>query len=126
MRRWLRGTAGGLGDKALFILGINRGLRVSDQLALRIGQVIDAKGRIPEAVEIAEATLFQSRKGGGPIASKHAHLALSRAGRAVGLAGVGTRSLRNTFGYHVYRRAGGNLALVRKILNHRSGGVILR
>lgn len=160
MRRWLRGSPSGQRDEALFILGINCGLRVSDLLALRIGQVVDAKGRILEAMEIVEAKtgktrrfpinkaarevlapllarsatddgglerpLFPSRKGGGPITRKHAHRILSQAGRAVGLAGIGTHSLRKTFGYHVYQRTGGNLALVQKLLNHRSSGDTLR
>jgi integrase len=31
---------------------------------------------------------------------------------------VGTHSPRKTFGYHVYKRTGGNIGLVQKLLNH--------
>lgn len=44
------------------------------------------------------------------------------AGEAVGLEHLGTHSLRKTFGYHVYKRTGGNLGLVQKLLNHGSSG----
>jgi integrase len=51
---------------------------------------------------------------------------LSAAGEAVGLERVGTHSLRKTFGYHVYKRTGGNLGLVQKLLNHSSSADTLR
>ena len=43
-----------------------------------------------------------------------------------GLAGIGTDSLRKTFEYHLFKRIGGNLALVQKMLNHAKSGDTLR
>ena len=46
--------------------------------------------------------------------------------RLVGLNNIGTHTLRKTFGYHVYKNSGGNLGLVKKLLNHSSSGDTLR
>jgi integrase len=70
--------------------------------------------------------LFQSRKGGRAITRQQAHAIMSKAGRDVGLSNIGTHSLRKTFGYHVFKRSGGNLALTQKLLNHSSSGDTLR
>jgi integrase len=51
---------------------------------------------------------------------------MAEAGRSVGLADIGTHSLRKTFGYHVFKKSGGNLALVQKLLNHSSRGDTMR
>ena len=47
-------------------------------------------------------------------------------GKSVGLANIGTHSLRKTFGYHAFKQTGGNLPLVQKLLNHSSSGETLR
>ena len=70
--------------------------------------------------------LFPSRNGGCPLSRWRARRILHRAGKAVGLDRIGTHSLRKTFGYHVYRKTGGNLGLVQKLLNHSSSGDTLR
>jgi integrase len=70
--------------------------------------------------------LFTSRKGDRAITRQHAFHLLSEAGAAVGLKNVGTHSLRKTFGYHVFKKSGGNLTLVQKLLNHGSGLATLR
>jgi integrase len=72
--------------------------------------------------------LFPSRKQGGgkPIDRRRAWTILNAAGRLVGLTRIGTHTLRKTFGYHVFHRSGGNLALVQKLLNHSSSGDTLR
>jgi integrase len=164
MARWLRGSPGGRRDEAMLLVGVNCGLRISDLLALTVGDVADTAGgavRIRDGVDLVEAKtgkrrrlavnraakevlaaylggrqdggppdpgapLFPSRKGGGPLGRQQAHRLLAAAGRAVGLAGVGTHSLRKTFGYHVYRRSGGNLGLVQRLLNHSRSGDTLR
>jgi integrase len=69
--------------------------------------------------------LFPSRNGGA-LSRWQARRILAAAGEAVGQSRVGTHSLRKTFGYHVYRRTGGNLGLVQKLLNHASSADTLR
>ena len=72
--------------------------------------------------------LFPSRNGGGGshLSRWRARRILHSAGKAVGLDRIGTHSLRKTFGYHVYKKTGGNLGLVQKLLNHNSSGDTLR
>jgi integrase len=55
MKRILRGNPGtGLRDHCLFVLGINSGLRVSDLLALTVGEVLDSKGKIRDRLTLRE------------------------------------------------------------------------
>ena len=70
--------------------------------------------------------LFPSRNGGCHLSRWRARRILHTAGKAVGLDRIGTHSLRKTFGYHVYKKTGGNLGLVQKLLNHSSSGDTLR
>ena len=70
--------------------------------------------------------LFPSRNGGSHLSRWRARRILHKAGKAVGLHSIGTHSLRKTFGYHVYKKTGGNLGLVQKLLNHTSSGDTLR
>jgi integrase len=73
----------------------------------------------------SDEPLFPSRNG-GPLCRWRARRILHEAGEAVGLDKIGTHSLRKTFGYHVYRKTGGNLGLVQKLLNHSTSGDTLR
>jgi integrase len=73
-----------------------------------------------------EEPLFPSKRKGVPLSRWRARRILHAAGRAVGLYRIGTHSLRKTFAYHVYRRTGGNLGLVQKLLNHTSSADTLR
>ena len=71
--------------------------------------------------------LFPSQKKPGlPICRQRAHQILQAAGRELGLSSFGPRSLRKTFGYHVYKAAGNDVGLVQKLLNHDSPGSTLR
>ena len=70
--------------------------------------------------------LFVSPKGRKALGRQQAWRILNEAGKAVGLEKIGTHTLRKTFGYHVFQRSGGNLALVQKLLNHSSSGDTLR
>jgi integrase len=69
--------------------------------------------------------LFPSRRG-GPLSRWQARRILKEAGKSVGLEKIGTHSLRKTFGYHVYRRTGGDIGLVQKLLNHSTSENTLR
>ncbi len=76
----------------------------------------------------SDAPLFPSPRHGGlsPLSRWSARRMLHEAGKAVGLSRIGTHSLRKTFGYHVYKKTGGNLGLVQKLLNHSSSDNTLR
>lgn len=80
------------------------------------------KGRAADPGE----PLFVSPKGGGALDRRQTWRILNEAGKAIGLAHIGTHTLRKTFGYHIFQRSGGNLALVQKLLNHSSSGDTLR
>ncbi|MDR2176007.1 MAG: site-specific integrase [Synergistaceae bacterium] len=69
--------------------------------------------------------LFLSQKG-GTLSRSQAWRILKEAGKSVGLENIGTHSLRKTFGYHVYKKSGGDLGLVQKLMNHAESRVTLR
>jgi integrase len=69
--------------------------------------------------------LFLSRRGGS-LSRWQARRILKEAGKSVGLEKIGTHSLRKTFGYHVYRKTGGDIGLVQKLLNHSTSENTLR
>jgi integrase len=69
--------------------------------------------------------LFLSQKGGA-LSRSQAWRILKEAGESVGLQNIGTHSLRKTFGYHVYKKSGGDLGLVQKLMNHAESKVTLR
>ena len=69
--------------------------------------------------------LFISRKGGA-LSRSQVWRVMKAAGKSVGLANIGTHSLRKTFGYHVYEISGSDLGLVQKLLNHTASGATLR
>jgi integrase len=152
MKRYLKGK--NLRDYALFTLGINSGLRISDLLKLRLNDILDEKGRIKDRLEIHEQKtgklkefplsvsvkksleeylsaaapgewLFPSRKGGGPVDRRQAWRILSEAAAAVGIPGrIGTHTLRKTFGYWAFKQ-GGDITRIQKLLNHSSPGITL-
>lgn len=134
-------------DRLLFIVGINSGLRVSDILQLRIGDIRNksfvtvrekktGKSRrfvLNDAIRkeadnlIGEdnAWLFPSRKGDKPITRVTAYRILNEAAERVGIEKVGCHSLRKTMGYHAYKN-GVDLTLIQSILNHASQRETLR
>ncbi|NYV68846.1 tyrosine-type recombinase/integrase [Bacillus sp. Gen3] len=142
-------------DRLLFIFGINSGLRISDILKLKVG---DVRGKESVAVketktskakyfkfdqaikkavqELVPATagddeyLFKSRKGNNkPITRVAAWRILNdaaeRAGVADKIGALGTHSLRKSFGYHAYKK-GTDITLLQSIFNHSSQKDTLR
>lgn len=135
----------------LFVLGINSGLRISDMLPLKVGDVkgkehivlteqktgkykrfpintglkkeIDAytRGMDPEDY------LFPSRIGKKtrPITRYMAYKILNNAAEELGLGEVGTHTLRKTFGYHFYQEYR-DLAVLKEIFNHATTQVTMR
>ncbi len=69
--------------------------------------------------------IFSAPNGPRPISRVHAWRVLHRAAERAGIVGIGTHSLRKTWGYHA-RRSGVPLALIMSALNHSSEAVTLR
>lgn len=145
----------GTRDYMLFYLGINTGLRVSDIVKLQVKDVKEPTGVMKEYVTIiekktkkekrfpiyngllAELTkytshmeqeeyLFQSRKGTNqPITEVQAYRILNTAGKNIGLAEIGTHTMRKTFGYHHYQQ-NKDVAILQEIFNHSAPSITLR
>ncbi|QII48170.1 site-specific integrase [Bacillus paralicheniformis] len=133
----------------LFVTGINLGLRISDLLRLRVRDAkrmyIDLREKktgkqkrikINKALKKALADyikdkddqefLFKSREGlNKPIIRSTAYNILKEAVEYVGLDGIGTHTMRKTFGYWHYKKFK-DVALLQEIFNHSSPDVTLR
>lgn len=146
MKKALRGR-----DLLLFIFGINSALRISDILALNVG---DVRGKesvtlrekktgkakrfplnqsIQNAIKLLvpadasdDAPLFPSRKGTGAITRVQAYRILNDAAERSGInVEMGTHSLRKTFAFHAYK-AGVDISVLMTVLNHSSQRETLR
>lgn len=128
-------------DYIMFLIGINAGLRISDLLDLKIVDVkgkkkltiIEGKTKKPRDVYLTniyeelneyigtlESTewLFPSRKGDKPISRIQAYRQLNKAADMVDITeGIGTHTLRKTFGYWHYKQFK-DVAELQMILNH--------
>jgi integrase len=65
MRKILRANAlGALGarDELMFLMGINTALRISDLLALNVGDVMDGRGKVAADIELKERKTGKSKK----------------------------------------------------------------
>ncbi|WP_434169732.1 tyrosine-type recombinase/integrase [Peribacillus frigoritolerans] len=134
-------------DYILFLLGINTGLRVTDLLSLKIKDIKgkmeviikEGKAKKPRMIQLNticnELTayiatidgewLFPSRKGDKPISKIQAYRQLNKAADMVDIEGVGTHTMRKTFGYWHYKRSK-NLAELQMILNHSHPVITLK
>jgi len=136
-------------DYMLFVTGINSGLRISDLLPLRVKDakktyfdLREQKTRKQKRIEMTpglrrelkkyidgredDEYLFKSREGlNKPISRSMAYKILREAADYVGLDGVGTHTLRKTFGYHFYKRHK-DVALLMEIFNHSDEKITLR
>ncbi|EOQ06900.1 site-specific integrase [Bacillus cereus] len=133
----------------LFVMGINTGLRISDILKLRVGDLKgshismrEMKTGKQKRIQITAALkrelrwfnenreddeyLLKSRQGKNrPIGRSMAYKILSGAAAEFGLDEIGTHTLRKTYGYHMYMQTK-NIALLMEIFNHSSEKVTLR
>ena len=133
----------------LFVTGINSGLRISDLLQLRVSDVkrpyfnireqkTDKVKRIAMTPSLQRELkeyvkdkedhefLFKSREGiNKPIGRSMAYKILREAADYVSLEGIGTHTLRKTFGYHFYQQYK-DPALLQEIFNHSSEDITLR
>lgn len=139
-------------DKLLFALGINSALRVSDLLKLTVGDVRGketltmretktnkskefalnnsiqkaVKAFVPADAKDTDYLFPQLRNKEKPMSRVQAYKVLNEAAQAAGIDGqIGTHTMRKTFAYHAYK-AGVDLALLQKILNHSSQAETLR
>jgi integrase len=127
-------------DYILFLLGINSGLRIGDLLKLKVKDVKKKKVLViqegktskPRTIylesvyaelnayinTIDSEWLFPSRKGDKPISSVQAYRQLNKASEMVDITeGIGTHTLRKTFGYWHYNQFK-DVAKLQMILNH--------
>jgi integrase len=136
-------------DYILFLLGINTGLRVSDLLDLKISDikgkkkltVKEGKTEKPRTIHLTniydelnnyintlEGTvwLFPSRKGEKPISRIQAYRQLNKASGMVDIPdGIGTHTMRKTFGYWHYKQFK-DVAELQMILNHSHPEITLK
>ncbi|WP_144505451.1 site-specific integrase [Bacillus mycoides] len=136
-------------DYILFVMGINTGLRISDILKLKVGDLKgshismrEMKTGKQKRIEITSTLkrelrwyieerddkeyLIKSRQGKNkPIGRSMAYKILRSAAEEFGLDEIGTHTLRKTFGYHMYKQTK-NIALLMEIFNHSSERVTLR
>lgn len=135
-------------DILLFLIGINTGLRVSDIVKLKVGDVKgkdyflikEGKTEKPRKVkinmlrkEIDEYTkdkgndeyLFPSQKGNKPITTTQVYRILNEAADWLGRDDIGTHTMRKTFGYHHYKRFK-DIAILQEIFNHAAPSITKR
>lgn len=128
-------------DYILFLIGINTGLRVSDLLKLKVKdikrkkKIVIQEGKTKKArainlsniyeeiqtyIKTLEESewLFPSRKGNNPITPTQAYRQLNKAAAMVDIEeGIGTHTMRKTFGYWFYKQTK-DVAKLQQILNH--------
>ncbi len=134
----------------LFVLGINSGLRISDILNLRVRDVknkmtfviIEQKTDKRKEIQMTpvlrreirkyvedkenDEYLFRSREGvNRPISRSMAYKILRDAAEYVGLEGIGTHTLRKTFGYHFYQKYK-DVVMLMDLFNHTEEKTTLR
>lgn len=136
-------------DYILFLVGINTGLRVGDLLNLKVKdlkrkkKLIIQEGKTKKARTInisniydevqtylasLEGTewLFPSRKGDKAITTTQAYRQLNKAAEMADITdGIGTHTMRKTFGYWFYKQTK-DVAKLQRILNHSHPEITLR
>lgn len=135
-------------DVLIFLIGINSGLRVSDLVKLKVGDVkgkdhffiLEGKTEKKRKVtigmiqkEITDFTenmkpdeyLFKSQKGNGPITTTQVYRILDDAADFLGRNDIGTHTMRKTFGYHHYKQFK-DVAILQEIFNHSAPSITKR
>jgi integrase len=135
-------------DYILFLIGINTGLRVGDLLKLKVSdlkrkkklviqegktdkirtiQLSNIYDEVQSYIDTVDSVwLFPSRKGDKPITSTQAYRQLNKAAEMVDITeGIGTHTMRKTFGYWFYKQTK-DVAKLQYILNHTKPEVTLR
>lgn len=137
-------------DYAIFHVGLNTGLRISDILRLRVSDVKkkthitikEKKTKKLRKIKINYAMqdffndyiegmnddeyLFQSRKGENkPITRQHAYRVFNEAAEKVGIHDIGTHTMRKSMGYHYYQKTK-DVATLMELFNHSAPKITLR
>lgn len=139
-------------NRLMFIMGVSLGLRITDLLSLKIGDVRgkdkvivkEEKTRKNRPITLSETVkaeiaqlegkdsdfIFKSRQGGNkPISRVQAYRILNDAAEKAGvkdkIGAFGCHSLRKTFGYQLYERQGLDITRVMTILQHSSPEITL-
>lgn len=136
-------------DYILFLMGINTGLRVSDLLQLQVKDIKSKKSLVvregktqkPRTIYLSNIYdelesylsvlkdskwVFPSRKGDKPISRIQAYRQLNKSANMVDInEGIGTHTMRKTFGYWYYKRTN-DIASLQMILNHSHPEVSLK
>lgn len=139
-------------NRLMFIMGVSMGLRISDLLALKIGDLRgrdkitlkETKTKKRRPIKISETVkreieqldgadneyIFKSRQGANkPISRVQAYRILNKAAAEAGIldkiGSIGCHSLRKTFGYQLYERQGLDITRVMAILQHSSPEITL-
>lgn len=142
-------------DYVMLQLGFHTGLRISDILNLKVGDVQDKKGTIKKYLVLREGKtnkfkrikinqevrdclkifcknkepfdyLIKSRQTDNkPITRQRAYQIITEIGGMFGIEDLGCHSLRKTFGYLYYKKTK-DIALLQKLFNHSSQLITLR
>jgi integrase len=137
-------------DWFMFVFGINTGLRISDILNLKVNDVKDKthvtirekktnkekRFKINTTLQTAindyiktmdeDEYLFASKKTGEGLGRVQAYKILNEAASKIGLMeGIGTHTLRKTFGYFFYKQTK-DVAMLQQLFNHSSPSITLR
>lgn len=136
-------------DHLIFVFGTNCGLRISDIVALNVGdvrgknyvQIVEKKTgkskRFPlnDKLKLLIADFVKSKRDKEPLFKSlwgrrynriTAYYMIRDACKNAGLEEkIGTHSMRKTFGYHHYQKFK-DVALLQKIFNHSSQQITLR
>jgi len=148
MKNYLKSKS--LRDWALFVLGINSALRISDLLKLRVSDVCDENGKIKERIIVTEIktskrknfplnnnvksalleylsiipsnqiVLFASRKGDESITRQQAHRILSESAKKVGIKEPVSTHSCRKSFAYALYEAGVDLTRIQSLLNHSS------
>ncbi|WHY02881.1 tyrosine-type recombinase/integrase [Neobacillus sp. DY30] len=142
-------------DYLLFVFGINTGLKITEMLDIKVGDVLEKddciknfysyphhetmkeiylNSKVKQAIlhyiqnehlNVANY-LFKSTKTEKPITRQQAYRIIHQAAEAIGIQGkIGTNSMRKTFGYHAYKR-GIAISILQKHFNHSTPSETLK
>jgi integrase len=135
-------------DYILFLIGINTGLRIGDLLQLKTKEVrrkkrvviLEGKTKKPRTIHLENTYeevqdyiktldskwLFPSRKGDKPISTVQAYRQLNKAADMAEITeGIGTHTMRKTFGYWFYKQTK-DVVKLQTLLNHSRPDITLR